>query len=95
MLTIPRFVIFRQLFEDILNNLTSVIAGSLGLLGSAEIDATASPSADDRLPMGGQQPILQGKGSANPIGMFESFGLMVETFVLSSNHLIVVRCLCM
>lgn len=59
-----------------------MIPGSLGLLGSAEIDAPPTSSADGRLPKGMYQPVsgsapdIAGKGIANPIGMFESFGLM-------------------
>lgn len=71
-----------KLFGDILSDLASVIPGSLGLLGSAEIDAPPAPSADGRMPLGVYQPVcgsapdIAGKGLANPIGMFESFGLM-------------------
>ncbi|SPO31339.1 probable LEU2 - beta-isopropyl-malate dehydrogenase [Ustilago trichophora] len=75
-------VLTENLFGDILSDLTSVIPGSLGLLGSAEIDAPPTPSADGRSPVGVYQPVsgsapdIAGKGIANPIGMFESFGLM-------------------
>lgn len=59
-----------------------MIPGSLGVLGSAEIDGPPTPSAQGRLPLGVYQPVsgsapdIAGKGIANPIGMFESFGLM-------------------
>ncbi|CCF50401.1 putative LEU2 - beta-isopropyl-malate dehydrogenase [Ustilago hordei] len=75
-------VLTENLFGDILSDLTSVIPGSLGLLGSAEIDGPPVVSADGRLPVGVYQPVsgsapdIAGKGLANPIGMFESFGLM-------------------
>lgn len=71
-----------QLFGDILSDLTSVIPGSLGVLGSAEIDGPPIPSQDFRMPMGVYQPVsgsapdIAGKGIADPIGMFMSFGLM-------------------
>ncbi|KIS66611.1 putative beta-isopropyl-malate dehydrogenase [Mycosarcoma maydis] len=75
-------VLTENLFGDILSDLTSVIPGSLGVLGSAEIDGPPIPSQDFRMPMGVYQPVsgsapdIAGKGIANPIGMFMSFGLM-------------------
>ncbi|EST08400.2 Isopropylmalate dehydrogenase-like domain protein [Kalmanozyma brasiliensis GHG001] len=75
-------ILTENLFGDILSDLTSVIPGSLGLLGSAEIDAAPNASADGRMPVGVYQPVsgsapdIAGKGLANPIGMFESFALM-------------------
>ncbi|SPO48246.1 probable LEU2 - beta-isopropyl-malate dehydrogenase [Moesziomyces antarcticus] len=75
-------VLTENLFGDILSDLASVIPGSLGLLGSAEIDAPPRLSSSGRLPVGVYQPVsgsapdIAGKGIANPIGMFESFGLM-------------------
>ncbi|TKY88252.1 hypothetical protein EX895_002962 [Sporisorium graminicola] len=75
-------ILTENLFGDILSDLTSVIPGSLGLLGSAELDAPPTLSRDGRLPVGVYQPVsgsapdIAGKGIANPIGMFESFGLM-------------------
>lgn len=79
---LPIWPSLQQLFGDILSDLTSVIPGSLGLLGSAEIDAPPTSSTNGRLPVGVYQPVsgsapdIAGKGIANPIGMFESFGLM-------------------
>ncbi|PWZ03875.1 putative LEU2-beta-isopropyl-malate dehydrogenase [Testicularia cyperi] len=75
-------VITENLFGDILSDLTSVIPGSLGLLGSAEINGAPNAGGDAKLPVGVYQPVsgsapdIAGKGIANPIGMFESFGLM-------------------
>ncbi|GAC95323.1 3-isopropylmalate dehydrogenase [Pseudozyma hubeiensis SY62] len=75
-------ILTENLFGDILSDLASVIPGSLGLLGSAEMDGPPRSHDRDRLPMGVYQPVsgsapdIAGKGIANPIGMFESFGLM-------------------
>lgn len=82
LLTVSSTFACQQLFGDILSDLTSVIPGSLGLLGSAEINGPPTPSSDGRLPIGLYQPVsgsapdIAGKGIANPVGMFESFSLM-------------------
>ncbi|PWN49408.1 putative LEU2-beta-isopropyl-malate dehydrogenase [Violaceomyces palustris] len=73
-----------NLFGDILSDLTSVIPGSLGLLGSAELSGAPifQQGSESPRPKGVYQPVsgsapdIAGKGIANPIGMFESFAMM-------------------
>lgn len=69
-----------NLFGDILSDEAAVIAGSIGLLGSASLGAR---EPDGRLPglyepIHGSAPSIAGKGLANPLGAIASIGMMLK-----------------
>ena len=63
-----------NLFGDILSDLSSTLAGSLGLLPSACLGGI-TPLFE---PVHGSAPELAGKDSANPVGAILSAGMMLE-----------------
>lgn len=70
-------VVASNLNADILSDLGSAMAGSLGLAGSANLNpGRRTPSMFE--PVHGSAPDIAGRGSANPIGAIESGGLMLE-----------------
>jgi 3-isopropylmalate dehydrogenase len=64
-----------NLFGDILSDIGGAIAGSIGLLGSASLNAAGFGLYE---PVHGTAPDIAGKGIANPMGMLASVGLMLE-----------------
>ncbi len=70
-------VVASNLSADILSDLGSVMAGSLGLAASANLNPERrSPSMFE--PLHGSAPDIAGRGIANPIGAIESGALMLE-----------------
>jgi 3-isopropylmalate dehydrogenase/3-benzylmalate dehydrogenase len=64
-----------NLFGDILSDIGGAISGSIGLLGSASLNAAGFGLYE---PVHGTAPDIAGKGIANPMGMLASVGLMLE-----------------
>jgi tartrate dehydrogenase/decarboxylase/D-malate dehydrogenase len=70
-------VVASNLFADILSDLGSALAGSLGIAASANLDPSRRhPSMFE--PVHGSAPDIAGKGIANPIGQLWSAALMLE-----------------
>lgn len=64
-----------NLFGDILSDLGGAIAGSIGLLGSASLNANGFGLYE---PVHGTAPDIAGKGIANPLGMVAAVVMMLE-----------------
>jgi len=70
-------VVASNLFADILSDLGSALAGSLGIAASANLDPQRRyPSMFE--PVHGSAPDIAGQGIANPIGAIWSAALMLE-----------------
>lgn len=70
-------VVASNLNADILSDLGSALAGSLGLAASANLNPERrTPSMFE--PVHGSAPDIAGKGVANPIGAIESAALMLD-----------------
>jgi tartrate dehydrogenase/decarboxylase / D-malate dehydrogenase len=70
-------VVASNLFADILSDLGSALAGSLGIAASANLNPERRfPSMFE--PVHGSAPDIAGKGIANPIGAVWSAALMLE-----------------
>jgi tartrate dehydrogenase/decarboxylase/D-malate dehydrogenase len=70
-------VVGSNLFGDILSDLGSALAGSLGVAASTNIDPSRrKPSMFE--PVHGSAPDIAGQGIANPIGQIWSAALMLE-----------------
>lgn len=70
-------VVASNLNADILSDLGSALAGSLGLAASANLNPERrTPSMFE--PVHGSAPDIAGKGVANPIGAIESAALMID-----------------
>ena len=67
-------ILTENLFGDILSDEASVIAGSLGMLGSA----TVGGSVDLYEPVHGSAPDIAGKGIANPLGAIASAAMLLR-----------------
>ncbi len=64
-----------NIFGDILSDEASVLAGSLGMLGSASLNANGFGMYE---PVHGSAPDIAGQGKANPIGMVLSAAMMLR-----------------
>lgn len=74
----PRYfdvIVTENTFGDILSDLSSVLPGSLGLLGSASFNNQGFGLYE---PSGGSAPDIAGRGIANPIGMMLSAAMMLR-----------------
>ena len=70
-------VVPSNLFADILSDLGSALAGSMGIAASANINPEGRyPSMFE--PVHGSAPDIAGQGIANPIGAIWSAALMLE-----------------
>jgi tartrate dehydrogenase/decarboxylase/D-malate dehydrogenase len=70
-------VVASNLFADILSDLGSALAGSLGVAASANLDPQRRrPSMFE--PVHGSAPDIAGEGLANPVGALASAALMLE-----------------
>ncbi|GAC1402765.1 MAG: tartrate dehydrogenase [Ktedonobacteraceae bacterium] len=77
-------VVGSNLFGDILSDLGSALAGSLGIAASANLNPTRQhPSMFE--PVHGSAPDIAGQGIANPIGAVWSAVLMLEHLGLSEE----------
>ncbi|MFQ5348528.1 MAG: 3-isopropylmalate dehydrogenase [Rhodothalassiaceae bacterium] len=78
LMTRPRtfdVIVTENLFGDILSDEASVLAGSIGLLGSAALGDGARGLYE---PVHGSAPDIADQGIANPVGMIESVAMMLE-----------------
>jgi 3-isopropylmalate dehydrogenase len=64
-----------NMFGDILSDEASVLAGSLGMLGSASLNADGFGMYE---PIHGSAPDIAGEGKANPVAMILSAALMLR-----------------
>ena len=64
-----------NIFGDILSDEASVLAGSLGMLGSASLNADGFGMYE---PIHGSAPDIAGQGKANPIAMLLSVAMMLR-----------------
>jgi tartrate dehydrogenase/decarboxylase/D-malate dehydrogenase len=77
-------VVASNLHADILSDLGSALAGSLGLAASANLNPERRfPSMFE--PVHGSAPDIAGKGVANPIGAIGSAALMLDHFGLTAE----------
>jgi tartrate dehydrogenase/decarboxylase/D-malate dehydrogenase len=77
-------VVASNLFADILSDLGSALAGSLGIAASANLDPQRRyPSMFE--PVHGSAPDIAGQGIANPIGAIWSAALMLDHLGLSDE----------
>jgi tartrate dehydrogenase/decarboxylase/D-malate dehydrogenase len=82
-------VVGSNLFGDILSDLGSAIAGSLGIAASANIDPERRyPSMFE--PVHGSAPDIAGKGIANPIAAIWSAALMLDHLGMAEEAALVV-----
>jgi tartrate dehydrogenase/decarboxylase / D-malate dehydrogenase len=83
-------VVASNLFADILSDLGSALAGSLGIAASANLNPDGRfPSMFE--PVHGSAPDIAGQGIANPIGAIWSAALMLDHLGLESEALRVMR----
>jgi 3-isopropylmalate dehydrogenase len=64
-----------NMFGDILSDEASVLAGSLGMIGSASLNARGFGMYE---PIHGSAPDIAGQGKANPIAMILSAAMMLR-----------------
>jgi tartrate dehydrogenase/decarboxylase / D-malate dehydrogenase len=82
-------VVGSNLFGDILSDLGSALAGSLGIAASANIDPERRyPSMFE--PVHGSAPDIAGKGIANPIAAIWSAALMLDHLGLEAESVAIV-----
>jgi tartrate dehydrogenase/decarboxylase/D-malate dehydrogenase len=83
-------VVASNLFADILSDLGSALAGSLGIAASANLNPERTfPSMFE--PVHGSAPDIAGQGIANPIGAIWSASLMLEHLGLENEAARVMR----
>jgi tartrate dehydrogenase/decarboxylase/D-malate dehydrogenase len=83
-------VVASNLFADILSDLGSALAGSLGIAASANLDPKRRyPSMFE--PVHGSAPDIAGQGIANPIGAIWSAALMLDHLGLADEAAGVMR----
>lgn len=68
-------ILTENLFGDILSDEAAVIAGSIGLLGSASLGAEGPGLFE---PIHGSAPDIAGQGKANPIGAISSAAMLLR-----------------
>src|SRR5678816_1767923 len=66
-------IVTGNLFGDILSDEASMLAGSIGMLPSASLDANGKGLYE---PIHGSAPDIAGKGVANPLAMILSMAMM-------------------
>lgn len=76
-----------NLFGDILSDLGGVLMGSIGLLGSASLNAEGFGMYE---PVHGTAPDIAGQGIANPMGTLAGVTLMLQQWgeTTAANHLL-------
>jgi tartrate dehydrogenase/decarboxylase/D-malate dehydrogenase len=83
-------VVASNLFADILSDLGSALAGSLGIAASANLNPERRyPSMFE--PVHGSAPDIAGQGIANPIGAIWSASLLLDWLGLSAEAAAVYR----
>ena len=79
--SVPEVVVASNLFGDILSDLGSALAGSMGIAASANIDPERrTPSMFE--PVHGSAPDIAGQGIANPIGTILSAAMLLRHSLL-------------
>ena len=74
-------VVASNLFGDILSDVSAILAGSIGLAPSANLDPTRRyPSMFE--PVHGSAPDIAGRGIVNPMAQILSVGMMLDHFGL-------------
>jgi 3-isopropylmalate dehydrogenase len=68
-------IVTGNLFGDILSDETAMLSGSIGMLGSAALDANGKGLFE---PSGGSAPDIAGKDIANPLAMILSAAMMLR-----------------
>jgi 3-isopropylmalate dehydrogenase len=68
-------IVTENMFGDILTDEASMLAGSMGMLPSASLGASARGLYE---PIHGSAPDIAGKGIANPCGMIASAALLLR-----------------
>jgi 3-isopropylmalate dehydrogenase len=68
-------IVTENMFGDILSDEASVLAGSIGLLGSASLGASGPGLFE---PIHGSAPDIAGKDIANPIGAIRSAAMLLR-----------------
>ncbi len=79
LITNPRgfdVIVTENMFGDILSDEASVLAGSIGLLGSASLGAGDGPGIFE--PIHGSAPDIAGRDLANPIGAIRSAAMLLR-----------------
>jgi 3-isopropylmalate dehydrogenase len=73
-------IVTENMFGDILTDEAATLAGSLGMLPSASLGASANTERPRGLyePIHGSAPDIAGQGVANPIGMIRSTAMMLD-----------------
>jgi tartrate dehydrogenase/decarboxylase/D-malate dehydrogenase len=83
-------VVASNLFADILSDLGSALAGSMGIAASANLNPDGRfPSMFE--PVHGSAPDIAGQGIANPIGAIWSAALMLDHLGLTTESTRVMR----
>jgi len=73
--TVFDVILTENMFGDILSDEASVLAGSIGLLGSASMGENGPGLFE---PIHGSAPDIAGEDKANPLGMFDSCALLLD-----------------
>jgi 3-isopropylmalate dehydrogenase len=74
-------IVTDNLFGDMLSDVAAMLTGSLGMLPSASLGAPDPQTGKRKAfyePVHGSAPDIAGKGLANPIAMFASFGMALR-----------------
>jgi 3-isopropylmalate dehydrogenase len=74
-------IVCDNLFGDMLSDVAAMLTGSLGMLPSASLGATDATTGKRKAmyePVHGSAPDIAGKGLANPIATFASFGMALR-----------------
>jgi 3-isopropylmalate dehydrogenase len=74
-------IVTDNLFGDMLSDVAAMLTGSLGMLPSASLGAPDARTGKRKAlyePVHGSAPDIAGKGIANPIAMFASFGMCLR-----------------
>jgi 3-isopropylmalate dehydrogenase len=69
-------ILTENMFGDILSDEAAMLTGSLGMLPSASLGDGSGPGLFE--PVHGSAPDIAGTGTANPLAMFGSIGLMLR-----------------
>jgi 3-isopropylmalate dehydrogenase len=71
-------IVTENMFGDILSDESAMLTGSLGMLPSASLGNTDTPTPGVFEPVHGSAPDIAGQGIANPLAMFLSAAMMLR-----------------
>jgi 3-isopropylmalate dehydrogenase len=77
-------ILTENLFGDVLSDEAAMLTGSLGMLPSASLGDGSGPGLFE--PVHGTAPDIAGTGTANPLAMFGSVGLMLRHGLAMENE---------